>query len=124
MCGASGASRSGSDGTWVGQSFHLVFAPSIRADTFLHLNRQGDHWKLRHYPSRTQRPVVIAQSGPASGGPALNLAMVGFKHERFYPHSSGSDGVRVNNSAFWFDEIAKANAEYLPEPGGDDVEQS
>lgn len=116
LCGACGDrleranSRLGLGGTMAGKSFALVFAPSIRHDTFVHLNREGVHWKIRWYRSPNQKPFEIAQSGLASTRRVYDLANVPFVHEIAYPYSTSVGGVSVENAQYWFDEIAKANA--------------
>lgn len=108
---ASRARPTGSlDGTMAGKSFALVFAPSVRRDTFLHLNREGDHWKLRWYRSPNQPAVELAQSGKSSTRLLLGLSDVEFAHELHYPYSTSPGGVSVTDSRYWFDEIAKVNA--------------
>jgi len=92
-----------------GKSFALVFAPRVRPGTFIHLNLEGDHWKLRWYPSPTRPAVELAQSGRASTRLLLDLDDVEFVHEIPYPYSTSAGGVSVKNVGYWFDEIAKAN---------------
>jgi hypothetical protein len=99
----------GTRGTWDGKTFALVFAPSLPVDSFLHLNRQGDHWKLRWYKSPSEPADVIDQSGPASTKLNLDLSKVEFQHEIAYPHSTSPGGVTVKDSRYWFVEIAKVN---------------
>lgn len=113
LCGACTDKRTsglGLGGTMAGQSFHLVYAPSLRADTFLHLNRQGEHWKLRWYKSSSRPAVEIAQSGIMTTRRVLNLLKVPFVYEITYPYSSSPGGVSVTDSQYWFDEVAKVNA--------------
>jgi hypothetical protein len=95
-----------------GKSFALVLAPTLRPDTFLHLNREGDHWKLRWYRSPNQPAIELAQSGKASTRLDLDLRDVEFVHELSYPYSTSPGGVSVLDSRYWFDEISKANAIY------------
>lgn len=96
--------------TMAGKSFALVFVPSIRAHTFLHLNREGDHWKLRWYQSPSHPATELAQSGKKSTRLELDLSDVEFVHEISYPYSTNPGGVSVTDSRFWFHEIAKVNA--------------
>jgi len=93
-----------------GKSFALVFVPSVRKDTFLHLNREGERWKLRWYSSPNRRPTELAQSGKASTRLALDLNEVKFAREISYPYSTSPGGVSVEDSRYWFDQITKANA--------------
>ena len=109
-CASRVRAAAGSDGTMAGKSFALVFAPSLRQDTFLHLNREGDHWKLRWYRSPSHPAVEVAQSGKASTRLLLDLNEVDFVHELSYPYSTSTGGVSVTNSRYWFDEIARVNA--------------
>jgi hypothetical protein len=95
-----------------GKSFALVFAPSLRVDTFLHLNREGDHWKFRLYSSPSQPATELAQSGKATTRLVLELRDVEFVHEIAYPYSISPGGVPITNTRYWFDEIAKANAKF------------
>jgi hypothetical protein len=95
-----------------GKSFALVYAPTLRRDTFLHLNREGDHWKLRWYSSPNRPATELAQSGRASTRLALDLRDVDFEHEIAYPYSTSPGGVSVTDFRFWFDEIARINAAY------------
>lgn len=111
-CGASSLRPAGMSGSMVGKSFALVFAPSLRDDTFLHLNREGDHWKFRWYSSPSQPATELAQSGKATTRLRLELSEVEFVHEIAYPYSTSPGGVSIRNSAFWFDEIAKTNASH------------
>lgn len=110
ICGTSARRASRRDGTMAGKSFALVFLPSLREDTFLHLNREGDHWKLRWYSSPIRPATELAQSGRASTRLLLDLRDMEFVHEIAYPYSTRPDGVSVTNSRYWFDEIAKVNA--------------
>jgi len=41
---------------------------------------------------------------------ALDLDNVEFVHEIAYPYSTRPGGVSIRDSRYWFDEIAKANA--------------
>lgn len=91
------------------QSFSLVYIPSHWPATFVHLNVQGDHWKLRDYQSPHRRPIELAQSGEASTRLVLDLAKLVRVHELSYPHSRTPTGVGVTDSRYWFDEIQKAN---------------
>ncbi len=102
----------GPNDDWTGKSFALVFAPSLRDDTFLHLNREGDHWKLRWYPSPDRPAVELAQSGKASTRVPLELDDLQRPVEIPYPYSTRPGGVSIKDSRYWFDEIAKANAEH------------
>jgi hypothetical protein len=92
-----------------GKSFALVFAPSLRNDTFLHLNGEGDHWKFRWYSSPSSRAVELAQSGKATTRLAVEFSDIAIVHEIPYPYSTSPDGVSVERSDYWFDEIAKTN---------------
>ena len=101
----------GSKGTsWSGKTFALVYAPSLRGDTFLHLNREGDHWKFRWYPAPDRAYVEVAQSSKTRSRMELNLSDVELVHEIGYLHSSNPGGVKVTNAQYWFDEIARVNA--------------
>jgi hypothetical protein len=110
VCGTSARRSTGPDGTMVGKSFALVFAPTFRDDTFLHLNREGDHWKFRSYSSPSRPATELAQSGKASTLLVLDLRDVEFLHEIAYPYSTSPEGVSVTNFRYWYDEIAKLNA--------------
>lgn len=112
VCGTSAPRSAGANGTMAGKSFALVFAPSLRDDTFLHLNREGDHWKFRWYSSPSQPATELAQSGKATTRLQLELSEVEFVHEIAYPYSTSPGGISIRNSAFWFDEIAKTNASF------------
>lgn len=100
-------------GSREGQTFSLIYAPSLRAHTFLHLNRQGDSWKIRDYTSPQHPAEEIAQAGEKSTKLVLNLAELEIVHEIDYPYSRKPFGVTITDSRYWFDEIAKANAKYL-----------
>jgi len=108
-CNDASDRRNGSDGSMVGKSFALVFAPGLCADTFIHLNREGDHWKFRRYLSPNRPPTELAQSGKSSRL-SIDIKDVRIVHEISYPYSTSLDGVSVANSRYWFDEIEKANA--------------
>ena len=95
-----------------GKSFALIYAPEIREDTFLHLNREGDHWKIRWYSSPSKPAVELAQSGRATTRQVMDLSSVAIVHEIAYPYSSSPGGVSVTKSDYWFDEIAKVNAQH------------
>jgi hypothetical protein len=95
-----------------GKSFALVFAPRLREDTFIHLNREGNHWKFRWYRSPLTRPVELAQSGKATTRVILVFEQIEFVHEISYPYSTSAGGVSVEDSRYWFDEIAKVNAKH------------
>lgn len=116
LCGACGDKREransgmGLGGTMVGKSFALIYAPSIRHDTFLHLNREGFHWKIRWYRSPNEKPFEIAQSGLASTRRVYYLPNIPFVHEITYPYSTSPGGVSVESARYWFDEIARTNA--------------
>ena len=115
LCGSCGDQRDRSNlrhepgRDWDGQTFALIYAPSIRDDTFLHLNRQGSHWKIRWYKSPNQKPYEVAQSGLASTRQVFDLNEVKFVHEVSYPYSTSIGGVSVENAQHWFDEIARMN---------------
>lgn len=94
----------------VGKSFALVFVPTLRNDTFLHLSRQGDHWKFRWYSSPSRPAIELAQSGKSSKRLVLDIRDVKFVHEIDYPYSTTPEGVSVTNFRYWYDEIAKMNA--------------
>lgn len=91
-------SRMGLGGTMAGKSFALIYAPSIRHDTFLHLNREGFHWKIRWYPSPSKKPFEIAQSGLASTRRVYDLNNVPFVNEISYPYSTQPGGVSIENA--------------------------
>lgn len=102
-------------GTREGQSFALIYAPSLDPSTFLHLNRQGDSWKIRRYSSPSRRPEELAQSSEKATRMALDLTTLEIQHELAYPYSTAPSGVTVEDSRYWFDEISKANSTYLGE---------
>ena len=110
VCGVGSRRSGGHMGTMAGKSFALVFAPGLRSDTFLHLNREGEHWKIRWYSSPSRSAIDLAQSGRASTRLVLDLRDVTFVHEIAYPYSSSPEGVSVTNFRYWYDEIAKVNA--------------
>ncbi|MCD2441868.1 hypothetical protein LQ757_06205 [Agromyces sp. SYSU K20354] len=112
VCGTRAPGAGGLEGTMAGKSFALVYAPSLRGDTFLHLNREGDHWKFRWYSSPNRPATELAQSGRASTRLVLDLRGVDFVHEIAYPYSTCPGGVSVTDFRFWFDEIARINAAY------------
>ena len=97
---------------WAGKSFALVFAPSMREDTFLHLNREGDHWKLRWYSSPNRPAVELAQSGKSSTRLLIELDDLQRPIEIPYPYSTSPGGVSIRDARYWFDEIARMNAEH------------
>ena len=109
-CGTRALSADRREGTMAGKTFALVFAPALRGDTFLHLNREGDHWKFRWYSSPSRLATRLAQSGKASTRLVLDLADVELLHEIAYPYSTSPEGVSVTNSRYWYDETAKLNA--------------
>lgn len=111
-CGTTARSAGSHEGTMAGKSFALVYAPSLRGDTFLHLNREGDHWKFRWYSTPNRPATELAQSGRASTRLVLDLRDVDFVHEIAYPYSTNPGGVSVTDFRFWFDEIARVNAAY------------
>lgn len=74
-CGTRALSADRREGTMAGKTFALVFAPALRGDTFLHFNREGDHWKFRWYSSPGRLPTELAQSGKASHGSSLTSPM-------------------------------------------------
>lgn len=97
------------DGAWVGKRFALIYAPSVHDGTFLHLNREGDHWKIRWYQSAHSPATELAQSGRASTRRVLDLETIEIVHEIDYPYSSSPGGVTVKDSRYWFGEIQRAN---------------
>ncbi len=104
--------RAAGSRSMAGKSFALIYAPTIREDTFLHLNREGIHWKIRRYWSPSKPAEEIAQSGLASTRQVLDLASLEIVHEVAYPYSTSPSGLSLKDSPYWFDEIAKANAQY------------
>ena len=104
--------RAGGGGTTSGNSFALIYAPLLRSDTFLHLNRQADRWKIREYRSPHGSAVVLAQSAPSAASPITELASVRWLHEIAYPHSRTPEGVTVEDARYWFDAIERVNAQY------------
>ena len=109
------SSRSERTGASAGNSFALIYAPLFREDTFLHLNRQADRWKIRRYPSPHAAAEVLAQSAPSSVSVVEDLGSIGWLHEVAYPHSRTPEGVTVEDSRYWFDAIERANAQYAKE---------
>jgi hypothetical protein len=112
QCGERLRRASDVEGTMAGKSFALVFAPSLRDDTFLHLNREGDHWKIRWYSSSNRPANELAQSGQASTRLVVALSEIEFVHEISYPYSTSPGGVTITDHRYWFDEIAKVNAKH------------
>ena len=111
-CAARTTAGRESTGTMAGKSFALVFVPGLMKLTFLHLNREGDHWKFRWYASSSRSAIAVAQSGQATTRFHVNLSDLEFMHEIAYPYSTSVGGVSVTDSRYWFDEIAKQNAKY------------
>lgn len=111
-CSAADATTRGGAASGSGKMFALVYAPAFRDVTFLHLNREGDHWKMRWYPSPSQPPVELAQSAPSSSGPTRDLSTVELRHEIAYPRSTAPGGVTVRDSRYWFDTIARVNNQH------------
>jgi hypothetical protein len=111
-CAATKRRAAGAEGTMAGKTFALVYAPSLRKDTFLHLNREGDHWKFRWYSSPSRPATELAQSAKASTKLLVELRDVAFEHEISYPYSTDHGGVSITDHQYWFDQIAKVNAEY------------
>lgn len=111
-CSAATRTTAVREGSRAGHSFALIYAPSLNRDTFLHLNRQGDSWKIRHYPSPHHPPTELAQAGAKSTRLVLDLAQLDIEHEIAYPHSLAPTGVSVEDHRNWFDEIAKANGKH------------
>lgn len=109
-CTAPGRASSAATGSRTGHTFALIYAPSLNRVTFLHLNRQGESWKIRHYSSPHRAPTVVAQAGEKSTRIVLDLAQLVIEHELPYEHSRRPTGVSVDDTRYWFDEIAKANA--------------
>jgi hypothetical protein len=107
-CNCASNRRDGSDGTMAGKSFALVFAPGLCADSFIHLNREGDHCKFRRYSSPNRPPTELAQSGKSSRL-SIDIKDVRIVHEISYPYSTSLGGVSVADSRYWFGEIEKAN---------------
>lgn len=95
-----------------GHSFALIYAPSMRKDTFLHLNRQGERWKIRWYFSPSRPAEDLAQSGEKTTKLDVDLDTLQLVHDLPYPTSRAPSGVKVTNSRYWFDEIASVNAAY------------
>lgn len=113
LCDYCTAKATGSRGwarTMAGHSFALIYAPRLRSDTFLHLNRQGDSWKIRRYFSPSRAPEVVAQSGQLSTKLKLDLDELQIVHDLAYPTSRAQSGVKVTDCRYWHDEIARVNA--------------
>lgn len=110
LCGTGTREARAIEGTMAGKSFALVFIPSLRADTYLHLNRQGDHWKLRWYKSPNRDAIVLAQTAPSSTTTPFELTAEMIADEIAYPHSLAPGGVSVKDFRYWYNEIAKANS--------------
>ena len=113
LCLAAARPASERTGSREGQSFALIYAPSLDAGTFLHLNRQGDSWKIRRYSAASRRPEELAQSGEKTTRMMLDITKLEIEHQIAYPYSTSPSGVTVEDSRYWFDEISKANAKYL-----------
>jgi hypothetical protein len=99
-------------GSREGQTFTLIYAPSLREDTFLHLNQQGDSWKIRHYGSPHRAAEEVAQSSEKRTRRMVDLTTLEIVHQIPYPYSNTPSGVTVEDPRYWFDEIAKANAKH------------
>jgi hypothetical protein len=110
--GESYSRRAPGTGTMAGKRFALIYAPSVRDDTFLHLNREGEHWKIRWYASPHRAAVELAQSGLASTKREIDFSSVEFVHEVAYPYSTSVGGVPVTDSHYWFGEIARLNTQH------------
>lgn len=111
-CTSPSRSAGAPTGSRAGQSFALIYAPSLNRETFLHLNRQGDSWKIRHYPSPHGAPRELAQAGAKSTRMVLDLDELEIVHEVAYPYSTSPSGVSVEDHRYWFDEIAKTNSKF------------
>lgn len=96
----------------MGKTFALIYAPGVREDTFLHLNREGLRWKVRWYSSPHKPPTALAQSGLATTRQVLDLSSVKICQEISYPYSSAPDGVTVENSQYWFDQVLQTNTKH------------
>ncbi|KQO98525.1 hypothetical protein [Leifsonia sp. Leaf264] len=94
-----------------GKEFYLVYIPRIREDTFIHLNVEGDTWKLRGYPTPDGPYEVISQTAKSNTKNVIELS----EHPRVkqfpYDHSSRG-GESINNNRYWHDEIARRNREH------------
>jgi hypothetical protein len=115
LCGTCGvnARRVGdSSRLLAGKSFALIVAPGILEGTFLHLNREGERWKIRWYSSPNRPAVEMEGSGFASKHRVEALDDINILQEIAYPHSTSPSGVPVDNFRFWFDEINRMNAKY------------
>jgi hypothetical protein len=115
-CAARVIAARNSTGTMAGKSFALVFVPRLNEFTFLHLNREGDHWKFRWYESPSRPAIEVAQSGQATTRNHVTLSDLEFIHEIAYPYSTSVGGVSVKDSRYWFDEISQQNAKYAIPP--------
>ena len=112
LCAAAVRHAESRGGSRSGHSFALIYAPSLHQETFLHLNRQGESWKIRHYHSPHRPAAVVAQAGEKSTRLVIDLARLVIEHEISYPHSLAPTGVSVEDHRYWYDEIAKANARH------------
>lgn len=110
--GENATARGAGNGSMAGQSFALVYAPEVREETFVHLNRQGEHWRMRQDPSPSKPAVEVAGSAPSSLTHEPDLSRLARFHEIPYPTSMAAEGVPETDSRFWFDETARANARF------------
>lgn len=96
-----------------GHTFALIYAPNLIPGTFVHLNIQGDSWKIRTYPTPEGPYVVVEQAGPKSKRGALDkLGDLRIEIQEPYPHTSTGAGETVENTRYWHNEIVKLNARY------------
>jgi hypothetical protein len=98
--------RASGTGTGSGKRFALIHAPGLRDDTYLHLNREGETWAIRMYSSPSSPAVELGRSSR----PGVDLAALELADEITYPYSTSPGGVSVEDSRYWFDEIARRNA--------------
>ena len=100
-------------GTMAGHSFALIYAPDLVPGTFVHLNIQGDSWKIRTYPTVEGPYVVVEQAGPRSKRGALDrLEDLRIEIREPYPHTSTGEGESIEDCRYWHNEIVKLNAKH------------
>ena len=97
--------RASSGASMAGKTFELVHVPAVRDDTYLHLNREGESWALRWYPSPSDAAVELGRSSRGDFDPAFS----GVRDSISYPYSTSPGGVTVKDSRYWFREVAQAN---------------
>lgn len=89
-----------------GRTFALIHAPDLEPITFVHLNVQGDTWKIREYPGPDVSFIERAGSG-VDAGEGHQLRDIRIAIWEPYPHTSTRAGESIENTRYWHDEIQK-----------------